>query len=152
MPDFDVFSVLDIKIRKGRSHGKRKNGNFRRKHKIILNLSELNILLMSGRHQMLSKLSSLFISSLRRLDEEVNKFYDRKHDLYEAALLTRRYTQHALRPYIDSVINHIRHSIKILFINKGVESIDLPSIFRDNTIISSIPSYFENTESPIICY
>ena len=38
------------------------------------------------------------------------------------------------------------------FINKGVEFIDLPSTFRDNTIISSISSYFENTESPIICY
>ena len=80
------------------------------------------------------------------------KFYDRKHDLYEAALLTRCYTQHALRPYIDSEINHIRHFIKIPFINKGIEFIDLPSIFRDNNVISAIPSYFENTESPIICY
>ena len=121
MTDFDVYSLLDIKKGMRRYHGKRKNGNFRRKHKIILNLSELNILLMSGRHQMLSKLSSLSISSLRRLDEEANKFYDRKHDLYEAALLTRCYTQHALRPYINSVINHIRHFIKIPFINKGVE-------------------------------
>ena len=49
-------------------------------------------------------------------------------------------------------INHIRHFIKIPFINKGIEFIDLPTIFRDNNVISSIPSYFENTESPIICY
>ena len=56
-----------------------KKCNFRRKHKLILNLSELNILLNTGRHQILSKLSSLSISSLRRLDEEANKFYDRKH-------------------------------------------------------------------------
>ena len=60
-----------------------------------------------------------------KLDDEANKFYDRKHDLYEAALLTRCYTQHALRPYIDSEINHIRHFIKIPFINKGIEFIDL---------------------------
>ena len=98
---------------------------------------------------MLSKLSSLSISSLRRLDEEASKVYDRKHDLYEAALLTRCYIQHDLRPYIDSVINNIRHFIKIPFIKKGIEFIDLPSIFRDNTIVSSIPSYFEHTESPI---
>ena len=95
---------------------------------------------------MLSKLDTLSISSLRKLDDEVNKFYDRKHDLYAAALLTRCYTQHALRPYIDSEIIHIRHFIKIPFINKGIELIDLPSIFRDN-VISAIPSYFENTES-----
>ena len=54
---------------------------------------------------MLSKLTSLSISSLRKLDDEANKFYDRKHDLYEAALLIKRYS-HALRPYIDSEINH----------------------------------------------
>ena len=101
---------------------------------------------------MLSKLTSLSISSLRKLDDEVNKFYDRKHGLYKVALLTRCYTQHALRPYIDSEINHIRHSIKIPFINKGIEFIDLLSMFRNNNVISAIPLYFENTESPIICY
>ena len=120
MPDFDVFSLLDIKKRNRRSHGKRKNGNFKRKHKTVLTLSELNKLLKSGRHNMLSRLSSLSISSLRKLDEEANKFYDRKHDLYEAALLTRCYTQHALRPHIDSEINHIRHFINFPFINKGI--------------------------------
>ena len=106
-------------------------------NKTVLSLSDLNILLNSERHQMLSKLASLSVSSLRKLDDEANKFYDRKHDLYEAALLTGCYTQHALRPYIDSEINHIRHFIKIPLINKGIELIDLPSIFRDNNVISA---------------
>ena len=106
----------------------------------------------SGRHQMLSKLSSLSITSLRKLDEEDNKFYDRKHDLYHTALLTRCYTQHALRPYIDSELNHIRHFIKIPFINNGIDFIDLPGIFRDNTVESSIRDDFENKEPPIIYY
>ena len=83
---------------------------------------------------------------------EANKFYDRAHRLYDAALLTRCYTQHALRPYIDSEINHIRHFIEIQFINKGIEFINLPSIFKDKSVISSIPTYFENKESPMICY
>ena len=47
---------------------------------------------------MLYRLPSLSISSLSKLDEEANKFCERKHDLYEAALLTRCYTQYALRP------------------------------------------------------
>ena len=76
-----------------------------------------------------SFLSSLPISVLLILDTEANKFYDRNHQLYDAALLTRCYTQHALRPFIDSVTNHKRHLIKIPFINKGIEFIDLPSIF-----------------------
>ena len=92
---------------------------------------------------MLSKLSSLSIASLRILDEEANTFYDRKHDFYQTALRTRCYTQHALRPYIGSEMNHIRHFIKILFINKNIDLIDLPSIFRDITVEVAIPIFFK---------
>ena len=53
-----------------------------------------------GRHSIRSCLSSLLISVLRILDIEANKFYDRNHQLYDVALLTRCYTQHALRPFI----------------------------------------------------
>ena len=104
------------------------------------------ILKHSGRHMALSRLVTLSISSLHNLDIEANKFYDRAHRLYDAAILTRCYTQHALRPYIDSEINHIRHFIKIQFVNKGIEFINLPSIFKDKSVISSIPSYFENKD------
>ena len=97
-----------------------------------------------GRHAMLPFLNSLPISVLRILDTEANKFYDRNHQLYDAALLTS--------PFIDSDINHKRHFIKIPFINKGIEFIDLPSIFKDRSVTSSIPAYFQNSEPPIICY
>ena len=100
----------------------------------------------------LSCLITLSISSLRNLDIEDSKFYGRAHRLYGAAILTRSYTQHALLSYIDSEINHIRHFIKIQFVNKGIEFINLPSIFKDKSVIFSIPTYFENKESPIICY
>ena len=66
--------------------------------------------------------------------------------------LTRCYVQHFLSPYIDSEVNHKRHFIKIPFINKGIEFIDIHSIFKDNSVISSIPNYFNNSETPIICY
>ena len=81
-----------------------------------------------------------------------NKLYDRANKLYKAALLTRCYVQHFLSPYIDSEVNHKRHFIKIPFINKGIEFIDLHSIFKDNSVISTIPNYFNNSETPIICY
>ena len=60
----------------------------------LSSLFYLNILLNSGRYQMLSKLASLSVSSLRKLDDEANKFYDRKHDLYEAALRTSSSSLH----------------------------------------------------------
>ena len=53
---------------------------------------------------------------------------------------------------IDSEVRHIRHFIKIQFVNKGIEFINLPSTFKDRYVISSIPTYFELKESHIICY
>ena len=72
-----------------RSRGKRKNGNLKCKHKnrTFWTLADLCKILKSVRHQMLSKLYSLSIVSLRKLDEEANKFYDRKHDFYQTAFL-----------------------------------------------------------------
>ena len=61
---------------------------------------------------MFSFLSSLPVSVKCILDDEANKFYDKDHQLYEAALLTRCYTKHALRPFIDSEVNHERYFIK----------------------------------------
>ena len=101
---------------------------------------------------MLSFLSSHPIPVLCILDIEADRFYDRNHQMYEAALLTRCYTQHALRPFIDAEINHQKHFIKIPFINKGMDFIDLPSIFQDTSVTSSKPDYFQNSEPPIICY
>ena len=101
---------------------------------------------------MLSFLSFLPIPVLSILDIEANRFYDRNHQMYEAADLTRCYTQHSLHPLFDSEINHKRHFIKIPFINKEIGLIDLPSIFQDKSVTSSIPDYFQNSEPPVICY
>ena len=138
-PDLDVFSLLECRKRETRPHGIRKNGNHKRKNcankrtnTTLKCLSE--VLKDHGRHSMLSFLSSLPISVLRSLDTEANTFYDSTHQLYDAALLTRCYTQLALRPNIDSEINHNRHFIKIPFINKEMEFICLPSIFKDTSV------------------
>ena len=147
MSDFDVFSLLEIRKRKSRSHGIMKKGNSKRKKRAVKR-SNTSLKGLS----MLSFLSSLPISVLRVLDTEANKFYDRNHQLYDAALLTRCYTQHALRPFIDTETNHKRHFIKNPFINKTIEFIDLPSIFKDRSVTSSTPTYFQNSEPPIICY
>ena len=58
------------------------------------------------------------------------------------------YTQHALRPFIDSESNHTRRIIKIPFIYKGIDFIDLPSIFQDksmNTVYTYVLSKFRTS-------
>ena len=43
MPDFDAFSLLDIKKRNKRSHGKRKNGNFNKTLTSGLGLDDMSL-------------------------------------------------------------------------------------------------------------
>ena len=76
----------------------------------------------------------------------------RANKLYKAALLTRCCVQNFLNPYIGSEVNNKRHFIKIPFLNKGIEFIDLHSIFKDNSVVSSIPNYFNDSYTPITCY
>ena len=73
MPDFDVFVVLECKKRKSRSHGKRKNGNIKRKicteKRLNTSLKDLSLALTyHGRYGLFSFLSSLPISVLRNLE------------------------------------------------------------------------------------
>ena len=42
--------------------------------------------------------------------------------------------------------------IKIKFINKGLDLLNISNIFRDHRVISKIPQYFENLDPPLICY
>ena len=140
---------MECKKRKSRLHGKRKNGNIKRKicteKRLNTSLNDLSIALNNhGQHGFFSFLSSLSISVLRNLELEANKLYERANTLYKAALLTRCYVQHFHSPYIDSEVSHKRYFITIPFINKGMEFINLHSIFKDNLVISSIPNYLSN--------
>ena len=68
MPDFDVFSPLEIRKHKSRSHGKWQKGNDKRKRcasqKSNTFLSDLSTKLSNqGRHALLSLLSSLPIGN-----------------------------------------------------------------------------------------
>jgi hypothetical protein len=68
-PNIDIFSILNIRKRLSRSHGVRRNGNIKRKSKITLPVIVLNIILKnSGKHAMLSRLTSFSLSSLKILD------------------------------------------------------------------------------------
>ena len=147
---------MECKKRKSRSHGKRKNGNTKRKicteKRLNTSLKDLSIALNNhGQHSLFSFLSSLPIIFLRNVELEANKLYDRANKLFKAALLTRCYIQHFLSPYIDSEVNHKQHFVKIPFINKGMGFVGLCGVFGDGLVISSIPNYFGDSETPIIC-
>ena len=94
---------------------------------------------------------SLSCSPFHRLEMTEILLKGRK-TLTHPSILTGCSTHHALRPYIDSEINHQRHFIKIPFINKEMEFISLHSIHKDTFVTSVMPAYLKNTEAPILCY
>ena len=101
---------------------------------------------------MLSRLCSLPLSSLKDIDTQADKIIFRSDPLYNIASIVQSFTQHYLRPHLDKESDHKRHFLKIPFINKGIDFIDLQSIFRDSKVVESVPLYFKNLEPPIICY
>ena len=66
-------------------------------------------------------------------------------------ILFSKQTQSIARQ-VTSTNDHIRHFIKISFIIEEIDFIDLPSIFQDKSVAQYIPTYFQNSDSRIICY
>ena len=65
------------------------------------------------------------------------------------ALRIRRKVLISCHYKLGNSVSKAFHYIKIPFINKGMDFIDLPSIFRDKSLQSSIPNNFKNCE---VCY
>ena len=63
------------------------------------------------------------VADIRSLDTEISRFYDRYHQMCDAALLTGCYTQRALRPFIDS--NLVLLDILLNFL----------SLIKDSTVL-----------------
>ena len=81
------FLFWNVKKRKRRSHGKRRNGNFKRKicteKRLNTSLKDLSLALTHhGRYGLFSFLSSSPISVLRNLELEANNLYDTANKLY----------------------------------------------------------------------
>ena len=125
MPDFDVFSVLECKKRKSRSHGKRKNGNIKRKicteKRLNTSLKDLSLALTNhGRHGLFSFLSSLPISVLRNLELEANKLmieqtnYIKQHSLQGVMFNISLVLISILRSTINDILSKFLSLTKVL--------------------------------------
>ena len=44
------------------------------------------------------------------------------------------------------------HFIKLNFINKGIDAVNLPSILRSKSVTEAMPTYFKEKEPPMISY
>ena len=125
MPDFDVFCVLECKKRKSRSHGKRKNGNIKRKicteKRLNTSLKDLSLALTNhGRHGLFSFLSSLPISVLRNLELRLINFmieqtnYIKQHSLQGVMFNISFVLISILRSTINNILSKFHSLTKVL--------------------------------------
>ena len=73
----------------------------------------------------LSRSVTISIPSLRNFDFNAIRFYDRAHRVYDAAIFTRCYNQHALLP-------HIRDLSKFYLSTRGLNLLTFPGIFKNS--------------------
>ena len=111
-----------------------------------------NFSLTTGKHAMLSRLWSLSIYALNEIDKHPDTIILRTDPLIRTAYLIQSYTQHVLKPHKDKESEHQRYFLKMPYINKDIDLIDLQSILRDKHVFDYIPKYFKNSEARIICY
>ena len=45
-----------------------------------------------------------------------------------------------------------KHFMKIKFLHKGIDAINLPQLLRSQSVMDKIPAYFKHKEPPIISY
>ena len=80
-PDFNSFSIKPDKKRKLRSHGKRKNKNFKRHNRTTRSLDDILIITKNnGRHELLSALVQLSICNLKTVLDDALILHLRNYD------------------------------------------------------------------------
>ena len=116
------------------------------KHTFLINISKNN-----GRHQLLSKLCSIPATKLNNILDECQTI-SYLSPKYETTQIIIAFCYFKLFPKIDRPEQHQKHFLKIKYIDKGIDFINIAGILNDHTVKEKIPAYFENTELPIICY
>lgn len=149
----DIFSLFHERKRKTRSHGKRRNGNLKRRHRRVINLEQCySIFLNNGKHRLLSTLSSLSVSTLRSLGQEVSRLLLRTDPKYECCCIIDSYIKHYLYPNVEKSDTHKVFRMKLSFCNKGIDLLNINSILNNKNVQKCVPQYFKNKEVPTICY
>ena len=110
-----------------------------------------------GVHKIKTTLFSISLPKLRELQslalESTN--YDYESAEYRVTAIILDTAQYRLfRPVRSDLLSTEAktHYIKLDFINKGIDAVNLPSILRSKSVTETVPTYFKEKEPPIISY
>ena len=102
-------------------------------------------------------LFSISLPKLRELQSLALEFtnYDYESAAYRVTAIILDTAQYGLfRPVRSDLLStdDKTHFIKLDFINKGIDAVNLPSILRSKSVTETVPTYFKGKEPPITSY
>ena len=110
-----------------------------------------------GVHKIKTTLFSILLPKLRELQslalESTN--YDYESAEYRVTAIILDTAQYRLfRPVCSDLLSTDAktHFVKLDFINKSIDAVNLPSILRSKSVTGTVPTYFKEKEPPIISY
>ena len=110
-----------------------------------------------GVHKIKTTLFSISLPKLRELQSLALEYtnYDYESAEYRVTAFILDTAQYRLfRPVCSDLLSTDpkTHFIKLDFINKGIDAVNLPSILRSKPVTETVPTYFKEKEPPIISY
>ena len=110
-----------------------------------------------GVHKIKPTLFSISLSKLRELESlaQESTNYDYESAEYRVTAIKLDTAQYRLfRPVRSDLLSTDAktHFIKLDFINKSIDAVNLPLILRSKSVIETVPTYFKEKEPPIISY
>ena len=107
-----------------------------------------------GVHKIKTTLFSISLPKLRELQslalESTNYDYESAEYSITAIILETAHYR-LFRPVrSDQSTDAKKHFIKLDFINKGIDAVNLPSVLRSKSVTETVPTYFKEKEPPII--
>ena len=110
-----------------------------------------------GVHKIKATLFSISLSKLHELQSlaQESTNYDYESAEYRVTTIILDTAQYRLfRPVRSDLLSEEAktHFIKLDFMNKGIDAVNVPSVLRSKSAIETLPTYFEENEPPIISY
>ena len=101
-----------------------------------------------GVHRIKTTLFTISVPKLRELQSlaQESTNYDHESAEYRVTAIILDTDQYRLfRPFRSDLLstNANTHFIKLDFINRGIDAVNLPSILRSKSAIETVPTYFE---------
>ena len=155
----NIYSLFNKQLRRKRSHGKR-HYNKRTPQPDATTSTLVDLVDMiekpEGVHNISTKLFSISFPQLRSLQNlalESTNFDYSSAEYRVIAIILDIANYRLFRPVRSDVpAEKPKHFIKIKFLNKAVDAINLPALLRSTSVTDKIPVYFRDKEPPIVSY